>query len=55
MQKKTKKISEFKVANLMLALNTLDEFASYATQDNDNGEAQVQAKAYKLLADFILK
>lgn len=35
------------------ALNRLDAFASMATQDNDNGEAEEQAKDYNTLFDFI--
>lgn len=38
---------------LIDALNRLDEFASIATEDNDNGEAEQQRKDYKLLFDFI--
>ena len=37
------------------ALNRLDELASYATQDNDNGEAEQQEKDYNLLFDFLNK
>lgn len=39
--------------HLLDALNKLDEFASYTTEDNDNGEAQEQAEAYDLLYTFI--
>ena len=46
MRKITKKI-------LINALNRLDELASYATEDNDNGEAQAQQKDYDLLFDFL--
>lgn len=42
-----------KKSKLIDALNRLDEFASMATEDNDNGEAQQQAKDYKLLFDFV--
>lgn len=38
---------------LLDALNRLDAFASMATQDNDNGEAEEQAKDYNTLFDFI--
>lgn len=39
--------------SLIEALNRLDEFASFATADNDNGEAEQQEKDYNLLFDFI--
>jgi len=35
------------------ALNRLDEFASQATQDNDNGEANQQERDYNLLFNFL--
>ena len=47
MRKITKKI-------LINALNRLDELASYATEDNDNGEAQAQQKDYDLLRTSII-
>jgi hypothetical protein len=40
---------------IMTALNTIDEFASQSVEDNDNGEAQELAKAYKKVANFINK
>ena len=44
-----------KKSKLIEALNRLDELASIASADNDNGEAQQQVKDYKLLFDFIEK
>lgn len=38
---------------LIEALNRMDEFASEATQDNDNGEAEQLEKDYNLLFEFI--
>ncbi len=35
------------------ALNRIDELASVTTQDNDNGEAEEQAKDYDLVFDYI--
>lgn len=38
---------------LIEALNRLDEFASEATRDNDNGEAEQQEKDYNMLFNFL--
>jgi ssDNA-binding Zn-finger/Zn-ribbon topoisomerase 1 len=38
---------------LIDALNRMDELASIATQDNDNGEAEQLEKDYNLLFNFI--
>lgn len=38
---------------LIDALNRLDEFASFETADNDNGEAEQQSKDYTLLFNLI--
>lgn len=36
-------------------LNVIDEFASEAVRDNDNGEAQKLSTAYTMVANFIDK
>lgn len=38
---------------LLDALNRMDEFASEATRDNDNGEAEQLEEDYNMLHDFI--
>ena len=38
---------------LLEALNRIDEFASEAVRDNDNGEAQQLEKDYNLVHDFL--
>lgn len=40
-------------AKLLRALSTMDEFASYAVADNDNGEAEELARAYNVLFDHL--
>lgn len=36
------------------ALNRIDELASIAVQDNDNGEADTLAKDYQTVFDYII-
>lgn len=38
---------------LLRALSIMYEFASYAVADNDNGEAEELAEAYKTLFDHL--
>lgn len=55
MNNMTNTIQVRKNLELLDALNRIDEFACYATEDNDNGEAQQLAKDYNLLFNFISK
>ena len=50
---KTKEAVPPSKQKLLNALNRMDEFASEATRDNDNGEAQRLEKDYNLLFNFI--
>lgn len=40
-------------AKLFDALNRIDEHASRAVEDNDNGEAEQYSKDFNLMFDFI--
>ncbi len=42
-----------KIDEALKALNVMDDFAIVATRDNDNGEAEQLAEAYRTLYSFI--
>lgn len=52
-QSKSKEAVPPSKRKLLNALNRMDEFASEAVRDNDNGEAERLERDYNMLHDFI--